>query len=217
MKTEETFTSLIAAAHAGMEEYVVVLYAEPGDNALTNFTCWAEDSIHAGEQALNAYPYGELIRCECKTKEEPLLGEAKHFKFLDSPPAFNNHFFDKMSAMEMMYGNPQAIKKTHFTQSAMVKAATDKEWKMVMLNFEADMTKFEHSMHGLSDAMMKFGLNAKKLGKVISLDSLASLAADDIEAMQLAAIEVADTPKSRNQERREALAKLPGNRKKMRY
>jgi hypothetical protein len=45
----------------GLTEYRVSLYEDKGDKFTLFFECWAEDNDHAEEQALNAYPNGEII------------------------------------------------------------------------------------------------------------------------------------------------------------
>lgn len=46
-----------------LEDYIVSLHEEKGDKFTILFNCWAEDADHAAEQALNAYPQGEVINC----------------------------------------------------------------------------------------------------------------------------------------------------------
>ena len=46
---------------AGLTEYRVSLHEDRGDKFILFFDCWAEDTDHAEEQALNAYPNGEII------------------------------------------------------------------------------------------------------------------------------------------------------------
>jgi len=43
--------------------YLVTLHEDKGDKFTLFFECWAEDEDHAEEQALNAYPNGEIINC----------------------------------------------------------------------------------------------------------------------------------------------------------
>ena len=45
----------------GLTEYRVSLHEEKGDKFTLFFECWADDEDHAEEQALNAYPNGEII------------------------------------------------------------------------------------------------------------------------------------------------------------
>jgi hypothetical protein len=45
----------------GLTEYRVSLHEDKGDKFTLFFECWAEDNDHAEEQALNAYPNGEII------------------------------------------------------------------------------------------------------------------------------------------------------------
>jgi hypothetical protein len=45
----------------GLTEYRVSLHEDKGDKFILFFECWAEDNDHAEEQALNAYPNGEII------------------------------------------------------------------------------------------------------------------------------------------------------------
>jgi hypothetical protein len=47
--------------YEGLKEYRVSLHEEKGDKFTLFFECWAEDQDHADEQALNAYPDGEII------------------------------------------------------------------------------------------------------------------------------------------------------------
>jgi len=44
-----------------LSEYRVSLHEDKGDKFTLFFDCWAEDTDHAEEQALNAYPNGEII------------------------------------------------------------------------------------------------------------------------------------------------------------
>ena len=44
-----------------LTEYRVSLHEDKGDKFTLYFYCWAEDIDHAEEQALNAYPNGEII------------------------------------------------------------------------------------------------------------------------------------------------------------
>ena len=41
--------------------YRVSLYEETGDKFLIMFDCMAEDDDHAAEQAMNAYPTGDIF------------------------------------------------------------------------------------------------------------------------------------------------------------
>jgi hypothetical protein len=43
--------------------YCVSLHEDKGDKFTLFFDCMAEDQDHAEEQALNAYPNGEIINC----------------------------------------------------------------------------------------------------------------------------------------------------------
>jgi hypothetical protein len=43
-----------------MKSYLVSLREDKGDKFQMFFQCWAEDEDHAEEQALNAYPCGEV-------------------------------------------------------------------------------------------------------------------------------------------------------------
>ena len=43
--------------------YLVSLHEDKGDKFTLFFECMAEDQDHAEEQALNAYPNGEIINC----------------------------------------------------------------------------------------------------------------------------------------------------------
>ena len=45
----------------GMTEYRVTLHEDKGDKFTIVFDCWADDIDHADEQALNAYPNGEIL------------------------------------------------------------------------------------------------------------------------------------------------------------
>jgi hypothetical protein len=45
----------------GLTEWRVSLHEDRGDKFTIYFDCWAEDQDHADEQALNAYPNGEII------------------------------------------------------------------------------------------------------------------------------------------------------------
>jgi hypothetical protein len=47
--------------YQGLEPFLVTLHEDKGDKFTLFFDCWAEDSDHAEEQALNAYPNGEII------------------------------------------------------------------------------------------------------------------------------------------------------------
>ena len=44
-----------------MKTYLVSLHEEKGDKFVMHFECEADDADHAEEQALNAYPLGEVI------------------------------------------------------------------------------------------------------------------------------------------------------------
>lgn len=44
-----------------MNDYLVTLHEEKGDKFTLFFECQAEDFDHAEEQALNAYPLGEVV------------------------------------------------------------------------------------------------------------------------------------------------------------
>ena len=45
----------------GLTEYRVTLHEDIGDKFTIVFDCFAEDQDHAEEQALNAYPNGEIV------------------------------------------------------------------------------------------------------------------------------------------------------------
>ena len=45
----------------GLEPFLVTLHEDRGDKFTLFFECWADDIDHAEEQALNAYPNGEII------------------------------------------------------------------------------------------------------------------------------------------------------------
>jgi hypothetical protein len=47
--------------YQGLEPFLVTLYEDKGDKFTLFFECWAEDADHAEEQALSAYPNGEII------------------------------------------------------------------------------------------------------------------------------------------------------------
>jgi hypothetical protein len=47
--------------YQGLEPFLVTLHEDEGDKFTLLFDCWAEDEDHAEEQALNAYPNGEII------------------------------------------------------------------------------------------------------------------------------------------------------------
>ena len=47
--------------YQGLEPFLVTLHEDKGDKFTLFFDCWAEDEDHAEEQALNAYPNGEII------------------------------------------------------------------------------------------------------------------------------------------------------------
>jgi hypothetical protein len=47
--------------YQGLEPFLVTLHEDKGDKFTLFFECWAEDEDHAEEQALNAYPNGEII------------------------------------------------------------------------------------------------------------------------------------------------------------
>jgi len=44
-----------------MKAYIVSLHEDKGDKFQIFFQCWAEDEDHAEEQALNAYPCGDVV------------------------------------------------------------------------------------------------------------------------------------------------------------
>ena len=48
----------------GMTEYRVTLHEDKGDKFQIVFDCWADDIDHAHEQALNAYPNGEIVHTQ---------------------------------------------------------------------------------------------------------------------------------------------------------
>jgi hypothetical protein len=50
----------------GLTEWRVSLHEDRGDKFTIYFDCWAEDQDHADEQALNAYPNGEIINAIIK-------------------------------------------------------------------------------------------------------------------------------------------------------
>jgi len=52
----------------GLKEWRVSLHEDIGDKFTIYFDCWAEDQDHADEQALNAYPNGEIINAIIKEK-----------------------------------------------------------------------------------------------------------------------------------------------------
>lgn len=217
MKTEENNSSLISAAHAGMHEYEVTLYGEPGDNGTIKFVCWAEDAGHAGEQALDNYPHGELITCTRKEK---------------------NPYIDE----KLMGNNLLQIKKSDFWSQALVKFYKGGTHKLVILDSEADSKQhFYHTieMAAVSAAVAEAAVAAEALqqfghsiGKTSLLADLYANSMKEKKKILLAGLKsnyphfdvdmnigMVDPgpPKSKNQERREALAKLPGNRKKMRF
>lgn len=45
----------------GLTEYRVSLHEDRGDKFTIFFDCWANDEDHAEEQAMNAYPNGEIV------------------------------------------------------------------------------------------------------------------------------------------------------------
>jgi hypothetical protein len=47
--------------YQGLEPFLVTLHEDKGDKFTLFFECWADDIDHAEEQALNAYPNGEII------------------------------------------------------------------------------------------------------------------------------------------------------------
>jgi len=49
-----------------LTEYRVILHEDKGDKFTLFFDCWAEDTDHAEEQALDAYPNGEIINAIIK-------------------------------------------------------------------------------------------------------------------------------------------------------
>jgi len=50
-----------------LASFVVTLNEDKGDESKTLFGCFAEDERHAKEQALNAYPNGDVIHIyKCK-------------------------------------------------------------------------------------------------------------------------------------------------------
>lgn len=51
-----------------LKSYRVTLHEEKGDRLKLFFDCSAEDIDHAEEQALNAYPCGEIIQITCLDK-----------------------------------------------------------------------------------------------------------------------------------------------------
>src|SRR5262249_144221 len=54
-------TGSFRSHQGGLSRYVVTLPEERGDKFQLVFECLAEDHDHAEEQALNAYPCGEII------------------------------------------------------------------------------------------------------------------------------------------------------------
>ncbi len=46
---------------SGLQRYVVFLHEDKGDKFQMIFPCWASDFDHAEEQALSAYPNGEVV------------------------------------------------------------------------------------------------------------------------------------------------------------
>ena len=46
-----------------LKPYRVMLHEDKGDKFKLVFDCQAEDEDHAEEQALNAYPNGEIVSC----------------------------------------------------------------------------------------------------------------------------------------------------------
>lgn len=50
----------------GLAEWRVSLHEDKGDKFTIYFDCWAEDQNHADEQALDAYPNGEIINAIIK-------------------------------------------------------------------------------------------------------------------------------------------------------
>ena len=47
--------------YQGLKPFLVTLHEDKGDKFTLFFECWADDADHAEEQALNAYPNGEII------------------------------------------------------------------------------------------------------------------------------------------------------------
>ena len=54
--------------YTGLSEYRVSLHEDIGDKFTLFFDCWADDEDHAEEQALNAYPNGEIINAIIQRK-----------------------------------------------------------------------------------------------------------------------------------------------------
>jgi len=52
-----------------LNPYSITLYEDKGDKYKIKFFCHADDEDHAEEQALDAYPNGEIIHC-CEIDEE---------------------------------------------------------------------------------------------------------------------------------------------------
>lgn len=50
-----------------MKSYIVSLHEDKGDKFKMSFQCWADDEDHAEEQALNAYPCGEVVHISLET------------------------------------------------------------------------------------------------------------------------------------------------------
>lgn len=51
----------ILAENPNLISYRVMLHEEKGDKFQMVFDCYAEDDDHAAEQAMNAYPAGEVL------------------------------------------------------------------------------------------------------------------------------------------------------------
>jgi len=58
-----------------MKNYLVSLHEEKGDKFTMFFECLADDPDHAEEQALNAYPFGEVLNIT-EADAQRLGGEA---------------------------------------------------------------------------------------------------------------------------------------------
>ena len=54
-----------------MTAFIVTLREYKGDKFTIVFECWAEDHDHAEEQALNAYPNGEIVNIADTDREYP--------------------------------------------------------------------------------------------------------------------------------------------------
>jgi len=59
--------------YKSLEPFFVSLHEDKGDKFTLFFECWAEDVDHAEEQALNAYPNGEIINAWLTTDAKDKL------------------------------------------------------------------------------------------------------------------------------------------------